>query len=87
MPARQSPNTPARLFERHIAAAVREALADTPVVCLRGPRQTGKTTLAQHLANGSPPRAYVTLDDDATRAAAQADPVGFLAGLPGPANH
>ena len=84
MPARQSPNTPARLFERHIADAVREALTDTPVVCLRGPRQSGKTTLAQHLANGSPPRAYVTLDDDATRAAAQADPVGFLAGLPGP---
>ena len=85
MSARYAPNPPARLFERHIAEVVREALADTPVVCLRGPRQTGKTTLAQHLANGSTPRAYVTLDDDATRASAQADPVGFLAGLPGPA--
>jgi predicted AAA+ superfamily ATPase len=42
-----------------LASAVRTALADTPVVCLLGPRQCGKSTLAMNL---EPDRGYVTLD-------------------------
>lgn len=58
-----------------------EALPDTPVVLIHGPRQCGKTTLAQIVGNK---RGYVYLsfDDDVTLAAASADPVGFVADLP-----
>lgn len=57
------------------------ALADTPVVCLLGPRQAGKTTLARQF---EPEYGYVTLDDAATLAFAQSDPSGFVAALPDP---
>ena len=42
------------LFPRLLAPVIREALTDTPVVCVLGPRQTGKTTLVQQLAPGPP---------------------------------
>ena len=64
---------------RSLAPALREALTDTPVVCLVGPRQSGKTTLAEHLA---PERAFVSLDEHNYRRAAEGDPDGFVAGLP-----
>lgn len=66
------------MFERWLAPRVREALADTPVVFLQGPRQAGKSTLARALEG---PRRYMTLDDAALLAAATADPGGFLAGI------
>ena len=73
------------MFLRHIASAVRTALADTPVVMLHGPRQVGKSTLARHIAESErPARRYLTLDDAAVLAAAEADPAGLLAGLDGP---
>ncbi len=58
-----------------------EALADTPVVLIHGPRQCGKTTLARSVGE---PRdfAYFSFDDDVVLAAAQADPVGFVGDLP-----
>ena len=56
-----------------------EALGDTRVVLLAGPRQSGKTTLARGLAGEG--RAYLTLDDATTLAAAQADPAGLVRGL------
>lgn len=61
---------------RHAEARVRAALADTRIVAIIGPRQSGKTTLARRLANDD--RPYVTLDDDQFRRFAQADPVGFM---------
>ena len=67
------------LFSRSLASAVREALADTPVVCLLGPRQSGKTTLAQQLA---PERAFVSLDDPGYHRTAAGDPAGLIASLP-----
>ena len=67
------------LFPRSLAPAVQEALADTPVVCLLGPRQSGKTTLAQHVA---PDRAYVSLDEHNYHRTAVEDPAGFVASLP-----
>ena len=49
------------LFPRLLAPVIQEALTDTPVVCVLGPRQTGKTTLVQQLAPG---RAYISLDEN-----------------------
>ena len=67
------------LFPRSLTPVLREALADTPVVCLLGPRQSGKTTLAQQLA---PDRAFVSLDEHNYYQTAGADPDGFVASLP-----
>ena len=69
---------------RSITDAVLAALTDTPVVMLHGARQTGKTTLAQHIARVAHPARYVTLDDAVVLAAARTDPTAFLKGLEGP---
>jgi predicted AAA+ superfamily ATPase len=58
-----------------------EALADTPVVIVHGPRQCGKTTLVTR-AGTRLGFEYVNLDDDAARRAARDDPAGFVARLP-----
>jgi hypothetical protein len=43
----------ASVFYPHFAeSSLTEALADTPVVLIHGPRQSGKTTLAQKVAPG-----------------------------------
>lgn len=68
-------------FDRPLREAVRIALVDTPVVCLLGPRQAGKTTLARQF---EPEYSYVTLDDPATLAFAQNDLAAFVAALPDP---
>jgi uncharacterized protein len=60
---------------------VRIALADTPVVCVLGPRQAGKTTLARMF---EPQYGYVSLDDPAALAFAESDPMGFVSALPDP---
>jgi uncharacterized protein len=57
---------------------IEEALMDTPVVLLHGARQVGKTTLAKSFES----RAYFTLDNATTLAAAKNDPTGFIRGLP-----
>jgi len=59
---------------------LQEALADSPVVLIHGPRQCGKTTLAQHVGKKLG-YEYFNLDEDVPRAAAEADPVGFVAEL------
>lgn len=69
------------LYPRYVEPRLVEALADTPVVLIHGPRQAGKTTLAQ--AVGEPRGySYITFDDDVARAAAEADPAGFVFDLP-----
>jgi predicted AAA+ superfamily ATPase len=72
------------MYARNITVEIVAALKDTPVVMLVGARQTGKTTLVQHLAEGIHPAQYVTFDDLSLRGAAIADPKGFLAGFEGP---
>jgi predicted AAA+ superfamily ATPase len=69
------------LYPRYIEPTLKTALADTPVVCLLGPRQTGKTTLVQKL---KPKRAYISFDDHDLLTAAKNDPTGFVQGLPSP---
>jgi molybdopterin-guanine dinucleotide biosynthesis protein len=53
---------------------------DTPVVVIVGPRQSGKSTLAALVAEERDAR-QVTLDDAGPRAAANADPTGFVEAL------
>jgi len=64
---------------RLLTAAIERDLSFMPVVAVIGPRQSGKTTLVQRLAND---RAYVTFDDGTSAHAAALDPGGFLAALP-----
>ena len=62
---------------RQIEDRIRTALADTRIVAIVGPRQSGKTTLVRKLAltDGRP---YLTLDDSGLREFANDDPDGFL---------
>ncbi len=69
------------LYPRFVEPRLAEALADSPAVLIHGPRQCGKTTLAR-TAESSRGYPYVSFDDDAVRAAAVADPAGFVADLP-----
>lgn len=71
------------MIERRLTPRLLDALGDRPVTLLVGPRQSGKSTLAQFLASGAHPARYLTFDDPPALAAAAGDPVGFLAGLDG----
>ena len=86
------------LYTRFAERRLTEALEDSPVALIHGPRQCGKTTLAlmacapERLTSGgrpfrappsgSPSHAYVTFDDVVTRESAETDPMGFVADLP-----
>ncbi len=72
------------LLPRFMRPRLAEALADTPVVLVHGPRQCGKTTLARQMGDAAG-YAYLSFDDEVLRASAQADPAGFVADLPGKA--
>ena len=67
------------LYPRLIEARITEALSDTPVVLVAGPRQAGKTTLVRRMA--TPGMRYRTLDDPLTLLSARDDPVGMIRGL------
>lgn len=69
------------LFPRLAEARLAEALADTPVVLIQGPRQCGKTTLAQEVGKARG-YAYFSFDDAVTLSAATVDPLGFVTDLP-----
>ena len=67
------------MYPRFVEQQIKEALGDTRVVLLTGPRQAGKTTLVQRLAGKNMP--FFTLDNATTLDAAKRDPVGFIRNL------
>lgn len=67
------------MYKRLVERRVEEALLDTPVLLVVGPRRSGKTTLVR--AMGGVGRTYLTLDDQTVLNAAQSDPPGFIRGL------
>ena len=69
------------LYPRYAEPRLTEALTDSPVVLIHGPRQCGKTTLARVVGERIG-YAYISFDDDVARSAAEADPTGFVAELP-----
>ncbi|MGH8115135.1 MAG: ATP-binding protein [Rhodanobacteraceae bacterium] len=68
------------LHRRLVEPALVEALSDSPVVLIHGPRQCGKSTLARMLGDKRG-YEYLSFDNDVTRSAAEADPIGFVDGL------
>lgn len=69
----------APIYPRLIGPRLAEALTDTPVVLVLGPRQAGKTTLVRQM-DGQRLR-YLTLDDELTLLSALDDPVGLIRSL------
>lgn len=67
------------LYPRLLETRIAEAMADTPVVLVAGPRQAGKTTLVRQIA--AQEMRYLTLDDELTLLAAKEDPVGLIRSL------
>lgn len=64
------------IYPRLVEKRVTDAMSDTRVVLIVGPRQSGKTTLAKKMANEE--MEYYTLDNATTLDAALQDPVGFV---------
>lgn len=64
------------LVARHVAPIAGELLAHFPGLVIEGARQVGKSTLAKQLATDD--AIVMNLDDEQTRAAASADPAGFV---------
>ena len=62
-------------INRELGQTILEAASYFPVLCVTGPRQSGKSTLVNHLF---PHYRQVSLEDLDVRAAAMSDPRGFL---------
>jgi predicted AAA+ superfamily ATPase len=77
----------AGLIDRYMEPLIAEGIDDARIVFVAGARQVGKTTLIRKITQPGGPRPMreLSLDDTATREAANADPAGFVAGLDGPA--
>jgi predicted AAA+ superfamily ATPase len=63
-------------YKRTIESAIRSINGTFPVLVLTGPRQVGKTTLLQSMAETG--RKYVALDNPSDRALAKSEPELFL---------
>ena len=64
------------MIKRNITKKILEHYKQYPIISLIGPRQSGKTTLAQNIFSKKP---YVNLEDIENREFALSDPKGFLA--------
>jgi predicted AAA+ superfamily ATPase len=69
-------------LKRSLELVLSRAAAEFPAVVLTGPRQSGKTTLFQHLFGET--HGYISLELPDVRASAAADPRGFLQLRPPP---
>ena len=69
---------------RKLSDDVLFALNNAPVVFVNGPRQAGKTTLAQSLAAKDFPADYISFDNATQMAAAAASPETILSSRKGP---
>ena len=67
------------MIKREITTELIASAEEYPVVTVFGPRQSGKTTLAQMTF---PHKSYFSLEDPDVRMAAETDPRGFLENLP-----
>lgn len=67
------------MIPRTATATLNSLARGYPILAITGPRQSGKTTLAQ---GTFPDKPYVSLEDLDTRAFAEEDPRGFLARFP-----
>lgn len=67
------------IYPRLAEQRINDAMSDTRVVLIVGPRQSAKTTLAKKMASAE--MEYYTLDNATTLEAAQRDPVGFVRGM------
>jgi predicted AAA+ superfamily ATPase len=65
-------------IKRHTRHRLLEALNVSPVVFLNGPRQAGKSTLVQSIAQKDYPAEYVTFDSTTQMAAAANSPESYL---------
>lgn len=73
------------LITRGIEGELRDILSVSRAAAITGPRQAGKSTLAKQLQVAGVVPNYYSLDDEALRAAARADPDGFALSLARPA--
>ena len=67
-------------LHRFLAPSVEQSLVTFPCVFINGPRQSGKTTLAQMIWEGKD-LSYVNFDDAAALAIASASPGHFKSQL------
>jgi len=67
------------MIQRDTEKAIHTLLKGFPVVTITGPRQSGKTTLAQAIFSDKP---YVSLEEPDVRLAAREDPRSFLGRFP-----
>lgn len=68
----------AHIIPRRAERTIVDSLGAFRAAVLHGPRQAGKTTLARHIA-AQLGASYKTMDNDAERTAASADPDGYVA--------
>lgn len=67
------------MIKRDLEKTISDLLKGFPIVTITGPRQSGKTTLAQYVFHGKP---YLSLEDPDIRRMALDDPRAFLSQMP-----